>query len=395
MPLTRRDTLLSAAGLLLAGLPARRAAAAQPTPASRDDAPIPEDAVSLTDFEPLARERVARMAYEYVCGGAADEITLRWNREAFDRLRLKPRVLVDVAHLDTRVTLLGRELPFPILLAPTAYHRLVHPEGERATARGAAAAGATFVLSSFATTPIEEVARAGAALWFQLYVQPDRGFTRELVRRAEAAGCRALCVTVDTPIAGARNREVRAGFELPPGVELPLLAGLQQQDPRYGHRPKHREIFSSVLDPTLTWKDVEWLRSFARVPLLLKGVLDPEDAERAVGTGVAGLIVSNHGARNLDTVPATLDALPPIAERVAGRVALLLDGGVRRGTDVLKALALGASAVLIGRPYLYGLGAAGAAGVQRVIEILRSELEMALALTGRRSLAEVDRSLIW
>jgi 4-hydroxymandelate oxidase len=251
------------------------------------------------------------------------------------------------------------------------------------------------VLSTFATTPIEEVARAGAALWFQLYVQPDRGFTRELVRRAEAAGCRALCVTVDTPIAGARNREVRAGFELPPGVELPLLAGLQQQDPRYGHRPKHREIFSSVLDPTLTWKDVEWLRSFARVPLLLKGVLDPEDAERAVGTGVAGLIVSNHGARNLDTVPATLDALPPIAERVAGRVALLLDGGVRRGTDVLKALALGASAVLIGRPYLYGLGAAGAAGVQRVIEILRSELEMALALTGRRSLAEVDRSLIW
>jgi 4-hydroxymandelate oxidase len=381
MRLTRRDALVSAGGVLLAGLPRPARALAQGSDRPLRDAPIPDVAVSLADFEPLARERIARMAYEYVSGGAGDEVTLRWNQEAFERIRLRPRVLVDVSRLDTRVSLFGRELPFPILLAPTAYHRLVHPEGERATAQGAAAAGATFVLSTFATTAVEEVARLGAPLWFQLYVQPDRGFTRELVQRAEAAGCQALCVTVDTPIAGARNREVRAGFELPPGMALPHLAGLAQPDPRYGHRPAHREIFSSVLDSTLTWKDVEWLLSFARVPVLLKGVLDPDDAGRAVALGVAGLIVSNHGARNLDTAPATIDALPAV--------------GVRRGTDVLKAVALGAAAVLIGRPYLYGLGVAGAAGVQRVVEILRSELEMALALTGRRALAEVDRSLLW
>jgi 4-hydroxymandelate oxidase len=395
MALTRRDALYTAGGVLLAGLPFAGRARAQTPAAPAPDPPIPEGAVSLADFEPLARGRMAPMAYEYVCGGAADEISLRWNREAFERIRLKPRVLVDVSRLDTRVTLLGRELPFPVLLAPTAYQRLVHPEGERATARGAAAAGATLVVSTLATTPVEELARAGTPLWFQLYVQPDRGFTRALAQRAEAAGCQALVVTVDTPIAGARNREVRAGFELPPGMALPHLAGLQQPDPRYGHRPKHREIFSSVLDPTLTWTDVEWLRSFARVPVLLKGILNPDDAARALDAGVAGLVVSNHGARNLDTVPATIDALPAIAERIAGRIPLLLDGGVRRGTDVLKALALGATAVLIGRPYLYGLGAAGAAGVARVVEVLRSELEMALALTGRRSLAELDRTLLW
>jgi 4-hydroxymandelate oxidase len=272
----------------------------------------------------------------------------------------------------------------------------VHPEAERATARGAGAAGTTFVVSSFATTSIEQIAAvADAPLWFQLYAQPDRGFTKDMAQRAEAAGCRAICVTVDTPVAGARNREVRAGFELPPGIELPHLEGLARGDSSYGHRPRHREIFSSVLDPTLTWKDVAWLRSFTRVPLLLKGLLNPDDAERGVQEGAAGLIVSNHGARNLDTLPATIDALPAVAERVAGRVPLLMDGGVRRGTDVLKALALGATAVLIGRPYLYGLGVAGAAGVTRIVEILRAELEMALALTGRTSLAQVDRGVIW
>lgn len=398
MAIRRRDALRSTAALVLGA-----AARAAPLTSEPGESPLdavaeapPEQAVSLEDFEPLARDRISRMAYQYICGGAADEITLRANRGAFDYLRLRPRVLVDVSRLDTRITLFGQELAHPILLAPTAYHRLVHPEGERATARGAGAAGATFVVSSFATTRIEEIsAAAGAPLWFQLYVQPDRAFTKDMLQRAEAAGCRAVCVTVDTPVAGARNREVRAGFELPPGMELPLLEGLAQSDPRFGHRPRHREVFSSVLDPTLTWKDVAWLRSFARVPVLLKGVLNSDDAERAVQEGAAGLIVSNHGARNLDTLPATIEALPLVAERVAGRVPLLVDGGVRRGTDVLKALALGATAVLIGRPYLYGLGVAGAAGVTRVVEILRAELEMALALTGRTSLAQVDRGLIW
>lgn len=393
----RRDALRSTAAAVLGAAAGVRASPRQdgPAPSPPPEAP-PDKAVALEDFEPLARGRIPPMAYEYICGGAADEISLRANRTAFERIRLKPRVLVDVSRLDTSVTLFGQALPHPILLAPTAYHRLFHPEGEHATARGAGDASTTFVVSSFATTAIEQIAgSASAPLWFQLYVQRDRGFTRDMVQRAEAAGCRAVCVTVDTPVSGARNREARAGFELPPGIELPHLKGLVQGDPSYGHRPRHREIFSSVLDPTLAWKDVAWLLSFARVPVLLKGVLNPDDAERGVQEGIAGLIVSNHGARNLDTVPATIDALPLVAERVAGRVPTLVDGGIRRGTDVLKALALGAAAVLIGRPYLYGLGVAGAAGVTRIVEILRAELEMALALTGRTSLAQVDRGLIW
>ncbi len=332
---------------------------------------------SLSDFEESAREKLPRMAYEYVAGGAADELTLRWNRESFDKMRLRPRVLQDVSALNTRVTLFGHELPFPILLAPTAYHRLLHPEGELATARGAGAAGAVYVVSSYTTTPIEEIARAATQpLWFQLYVQPDREFTKDVVQRAEAAGCKALCVTVDLASIGVRNRHQRAGFELPPEMKVHyMMLGAQR--------------------PPVTWKDIEWLRSFARVPVLLKGILNPDDAELAVENGASGVIVSNHGARDLDTLPATIDALPHVAERVAGRVPILMDGGIRRGTDVLKALALGANAVLIGRPYCYGLAVAGAEGVSRVVQILRGEFELAMALTGRPSIKSIDRSVLW
>jgi 4-hydroxymandelate oxidase len=339
---------------------------------------------------------MSQMAYEYVAGGAGDEVTLGANREAFQRLQLHPRVLVDVSKLDTRVTLFGHELAFPIVLAPTAYHRLVHPQGELATVQGAGEAGATLVASSFATTSIEEMAAAAKSpLWFQLYVNKDRGFTRALVQRALASGCRALCITVDTPVVGTRNRETRAGFTLPAGLERSNLKGLGSSTAGGSHRPRELEIYSAVLDPTLTWKEIEWIQTFSHVPVILKGILSPEDAARAADMRVAGLVVSNHGARNLDTVPATIEALPWIAEAVKGRMPLLLDGGIRRGTDVLKAMAFGAAAVMIGRPYLYGLGTAGAPGVKRVVEILRSELEMAMALTGRRSVAEIDRSLIW
>jgi 4-hydroxymandelate oxidase len=321
--------------------------------------------------------------YAFVAGGAADELTLRANREAYERILLDPTVLVDVSRLDTRVTLFGRELPFPILLAPTGYHRLLHPDGEVGTARGASAAAAALVVSSFATTTVEDIAAATKSpCWFQLYVQPDRGFTRELVRRVEAAGYQALCLTVDTPSIGARDRMARAGFAVPPGVV--------EENIRRAGAPA-----PALLDPSLTWKDVEWLRSFARVPVLVKGVLNPEDAARGIQAGAAGIIVSNHGARNLDTVPATIQVLPRIVDRVEGRVPVLVDGGIRRGTDVLKALALGANAVLIGRPYLYGLAVSGAEGVTRVVEILRSELEMAMALTGRPTIARIDRTVLW
>jgi 4-hydroxymandelate oxidase len=351
---------------------------------------------AVQDFEPVARQKMSHMAYEYVAGGAGDEITLRDNIQAFDRLRLHPRVLTDVSHIDTRTTILDQPLEFPILLAPTAYHRLVHPEGELATVRGAGKAGTTMVASSFATTAIEDMAGAASGpLWFQLYVVSDRGFTKSLVQRAEAAGCRALVVTVDTPVNGTRHRETRVDFKLPPGLERSNYRGLGAVMATTSHRPSEREIYSAVLDPTLTWKEIDWIRSFARVPVVLKGVLSPFDAEKAVSAGASGLIVSNHGARNLDTLPATIDALPRVVDAVQGRIPLLLDGGVRRGTDVLKALALGASAVLIGRPYLYGLAAQGADGVATVVTMLRRELEMAMALTGRRTLKDIDRSVLW
>ncbi|MBI3653864.1 MAG: alpha-hydroxy-acid oxidizing protein [Acidobacteria bacterium] len=351
--------------------------------------------VCLADYEALARERLSLLAYEYVSGGASDEVTLRWNEEAFHKIRLRQKILTDVSNLDTRVTLFGETLPYPIVLAPAAYHRLLHRDGELATARGANAVGATLVVSTMATTSVEEIAAVSSApLWFQLYVQPDRGFTKSLVQRAEDAGCRVLCVTVDTPVIGTRNREMRLQFALPEGLDRPHLRGLEKHG-ETTHRPREGEIYSSTLDPSLTWKDIEWLLSWARVPVILKGVSHPDDAEKAIKTGVSGIIVSNHGARNLDTVPATIEVLPAVAERVAGRMPVLMDGGIRRGTDVLKAIALGADAVLIGRPYLYGLAVAGAAGVARVVDILRAEFAMAMALTGTTSVASLNASVLW
>lgn len=364
---TRRTAMLSALGF---AAPWKARLVAQ----AKDEI---DQALSLPDFEALARGHISHGAWERIQGGAADELTVRWNREAYQHIRLRPRVLVDVSMLDTRVRLFDQDLPFPILLSPTGAQSFVYPEGELAVARGAGTAKAILVISSSASMRVEEVAKAATGpVWFQLYVQRDRGFTRELVERAEQAGCRALCVTVDSPTHGARNREERARGELPERA-VPNLKG------------------KDYLDPTLAWKDIDWLRSFAKTPVLLKGILNPDDAAIAVKAGVSGILVSNHGGRNLDTVPATIDALPLVTEKVSGAIPVIVDGGIRRGTDVLKALALGATAVGIGRPYLYGLGVGGAAGVARVVEILRREFEMAMMLTGRPTIASIDRSVIW
>jgi 4-hydroxymandelate oxidase len=335
---------------------------------------------------------MSAMARAYACGGAGDELTLRANCEDWQRIRLNPRVLVDVSNIDVKTELLGQTFDLPILLAPAAFHRLWHDDGERATVKGASQAGAAMVLSSYSTEAVETIARATShPLWFQLYTQPDREVTRAMIERAQAAGCRAICVTVDTPVLGLRHRETRVRFQVPPGFTLPNLPVRPTS-----HVPQRGSAFTGVMHSSLDWKYIEWLRSFAKVPILLKGVLNPEDAARAASEGVAGLIVSNHGARNLDTLPSTAAALPRIAEKVRGKPLLLLvDGGIRRGTDVVKALAMGASAVLIGRPYLHGLAIAGAAGVARVIEILRNELMMAMALTGRTSIQQIDRSVLW
>lgn len=396
---SRREMLRSAAaGMAAAALatPVATAAAAAPLAPSSPVLPADETLASLDDFERKAHSIMTPLAREYVMGGAGDEHSLAWNREAFTEHKLRSRVLVDVSHVDTSVTILGQKLAHPIILSPTAYHKLVHREGEAATARGAGDAKAVMVVSSFATTSIEEIARAATGpLWLQLYAQPDRGFTHDWVQRAEAAGCKAICLTVDTPVLGARNRETRIGFKLPEGLSRVNLEALGSATASSTHRPPEGQIYSAVLDPRLSWKDVDWLRGFAKVPVLLKGIMDPDDARRAVASGVAGIIVSNHGARNLDTGPATITALPRVAEAVGGRIPIIMDGGIRRGTDVLKALALGATAVGIGRPYLYGLAVDGSAGVKRVVDILRTELEMAMALTGRTSVKAVDRKVLW
>jgi 4-hydroxymandelate oxidase len=329
--------------------------------------------VTLDDYEREARGTIGPAAWEYIHSGAADEYTVRWNRDAYARIRLSPRVGRDVTAVDTRCTLLGQPLAHPIMLAPVAAHSLAHPDGEVATADAARETKTGMVLSSYTSRPVEDVLRVGPEpLWFQLYLQ-ERTATKELTSRIASLGFSALCLTIDTPTSGARDRQARAGFEFP---ELP-----------------YRTVEPG--DNPCTWDDISWIREAAPIPLVLKGITHPDDAELAVQAGAAAIIVSNHGGRNLDTVPATIDSLPRVAERVAGRVPVLVDGGIRRGTDVLKALALGASGVLIGRPYIYGLAVAGAAGAAAVIEILRRELTQAMALTGRTTIASIDRSVLW
>lgn len=351
---------------------------------------IPPDIVSVDDYEVLAYERMEAPVWAYVSGGAADESTLRDNRAAFERIRLCPRLFRDFKGANTRLHLAGRSYEHPIFLAPTASHHLFHPEGELATVLGASALQAGMVVSTQASTSLEDIARTSKTpLWFQLYIQPDREFTADLVRRAEVAGYQALVVTADAPLSGLRNREQRAGFRVPPGIDAVNLRGLIPTP------PANKVFGSELMDAAPTWQDLAWLQSRTRLPIFVKGILDPEDAWIAAEQGVAGIIVSNHGGRTLDTLPATIDALPRIAERLEKRIPILMDGGIRRGTDVFKALALGASAVMIGRPYLHGLAAAGAIGVAHVLKILTTELEMTMALTGTRSLAEITPAALW
>ncbi|MDL5596719.1 alpha-hydroxy acid oxidase [Bacillus subtilis] len=357
---------------------------------------IPAEIAAVGDYEAFARERMSPAAWAYLSGGAADEQTLADNLAAFRRVRLLNRVLEDLGSGDTRVQLGDLTLDYPILLAPVAFQRLAHPDGELASTLGASAMGAAMVVSTQASVSLEAIAQAAQApLWFQLYIQPDRDFTRELVRRAEAAGYRGLMVTVDAPVNGLRNREQRAGFQLPEGIEAVNLRGMRTLPPSVA-QPGASPLFgSTLLQHAPTWRDLEWLQSLTHLPVWVKGVMNPLDAVRAVEQGVAGIVVSNHGGRTLDGLPATLDVLPAIAEAVGGRVPLILDGGVRRGSDVFKALALGARAVMVGRPYVQALATAGASGVAHVLHLLRTELEVTMALTGCTHLAAIDPSRLW
>lgn len=338
--------------------------------------------VNVRDFEAIARDRLDPVYYDYFASGAQDEITVAANEAAFRRRALVPRILRGCGPPGLDTTVLGRTTSMPVLIAPTAFHRLACAEAEVATGRAAAAADVIMIAAMLSTVTIEEIAATGAEFWFQLYFQPDLGFTESLVKRAEAAGCRALVVTVDSPTLGRNERGDRNHFhDLPPGIFCANMGGA-------GH------VRQVVLSPEISWSHLDWLRRVTSLPILLKGVLHPADARLAVERGVDGLIVSNHGGRQLDTAPATLDRLPLIADVVGGRMPLLLDGGVRRGTDVAKALALGAQAVAVGRPVLWGLAAAGEAGVRQVLELLRTELTNALTLLGVESPAGLTRDQV-
>jgi 4-hydroxymandelate oxidase len=338
--------------------------------------------ITVAEYEAIARERIDPSAWDYYAGGAGDEITLRENTATWNRIGLRPRVLADVAERDLSTAAFGVRLPHPIIVAPTAAHQLAHPDAEAATARGAAAASALMTLSTISSLPLERVAAAapGAPRWFQLYASEDRGACRELVDRAVDAGYGAIAVTVDLPVPGNRERDVRNRFQVILGAHLP-------PDEPTGES-------GLVLLPTMGWDDLEWLRSVCPLPLLAKGVLRADDAVRAVDVGCDGIWVSNHGGRQLDTAITSSEALPEIAAAVGDRALLVADGGIRRGLDVLKAIALGADVVAVGRPILWGLAADGADGVARVLELLREELSRSMALAGCRSLAEVTDDLI-
>jgi 4-hydroxymandelate oxidase len=351
---------------------------------------------SLYEFEHLSKSRISSMAYEYLAAGVADEITLHANRSALDRIRLLPRGLVDVSKIDTGVTLFGRRHECPLILAPCAYQKLFHAEGELEAVRGANRAGVTYIAPCFATITLEETAAVTAQpLWFQLYVNPDRGFTRELVQRAEAAGYEALVVTLDVPVNGPRDRELRAGFALPAGLARANLLSLGASLASAPHRPGGRNIYSVVRAPDVTARDIEWLKGVTKMPVIVKGLLHPDVVEDALRHGADAVYVSNHGGRSLDSVPAAIDILPQVVRRVGGAKPVLFDGGIRRGSDVFKALALGADAVGIGRPFLHGLAVAGAAGVARVVEILWAELAATMGLAGATSLEAIDESFLW
>lgn len=342
----------------------------------------PIEPINVFEYESLARERLHPAVWDYYSGGAHDEVTLRENRAAFERIQLRPRVLVDVRQIDTATTLLGASVTMPIGIAPSACHGAACVEGECATAQAAGAHGTVMIASTESTRSLEEIAGAATGpLWFQLYfASPFRAQAERLVKRAEAAGFRAIVVTVDLPRTGRKERHTRSEstFDWP----VP------------GNFAGERTLAEDNDSAALTWDDIVWLRQTTTLPIVLKGILTVEDALLGLEHGAAGMVVSNHGGRQLDTVAATITALPEIARAVAGRCEVYLDGGVRRGTDVLKALALGARAVFVGRPVLWGLAVSGAAGARHVLALLHEELELAMALAGRPTLASIDESVV-
>ncbi|KAL5731739.1 (S)-2-hydroxy-acid oxidase [Ranunculus cassubicifolius] len=348
---------------------------------------------NVEEYELLAKQKLPKMVYDYYASGAEDQWTLRENRNAFTRIRIRPRILVDVSNIDTSTSILDYKISMPIMIAPSAMHKMAHPQGELATARAASAANTAMGLSTLATSSVEEVASTGAGLrFFQLYVFKDRNLVAQLVRRAERAGFKAIALTVDAPILGRRESDIKNKFTLPPHLTLKNFEGLDLGKMEKTGDSGIASYFANQLDRSLVWKDIQWLQSITKLPILVKGVMTAEDTKLSIQHGAAGIIVSNHGARQLDYVAATISCLEEVVKAANGQIPVFLDGGIRRGTDVFKALALGASGVFIGRPVLFSLAVDGEAGVTKMLQMLRDEFELTMALAGCRSLKEITRN---
>ncbi len=352
--------------------------------------------INLFEYEERAREVLPQVAYDYYASGSDDEISLAENRAAYGRIPLYFRVLRDIAERSLETTVLGHRVAMPILAAPTAFHKLAHPDGELASVRAVGRHGSILVLSTLSTCSLEEVvAAASGPVFFQLYVYKDRAATRALVERAEAAGCKALVLTVDAQLWGRRERDVRNRFRLPPGLKVRNLSGSELDElPEDVLGSGLSAYVRSLFDPALSWKDIEWLASISKLPVILKGVVHPGDARIAGESGAAAVVVSNHGGRQVDTSPATIDALPRVVDAVQGKIEVLVDGGIRRGTDVIKALARGARAVLVGRPILWGLSVDGEEGVYHALDLLRTELDLNMGLCGCTRPSEIGGDLL-
>ena len=354
------------------------------------------DAINLEELEQRARAALHQMAYDYYAGGGNDEVTLRENRAAYDRISLLPHMLVDVSARDLETTVLGEPVSMPILIAPTALQGLALPEGEVATTKAAGAAKTVMTIATISTSSIEEaMAVATGPVWFQLYVFKDRSITASLVRRAEEAGCKAIVLTVDVPVPGQRERDTRNRLTLPDNLSIKNLLPAGYQDlPKNVAGSGLAAYVASQFDPALSWKDVLWLRGLTKLPVLVKGILRTDDARRAIDHGASAIVVSNHGGRQLDGSPATIEALPLIADALKGSLEIWMDGGVRRGTDVLKAIALGARAVSVGRPILWGLALGGEEVATSVLQAIKREFELAMALAGCPNIASITRDLV-
>lgn len=353
--------------------------------------------INLFEYEEIAKQHLEPMTLDYYRSGAGDEITLRENRLAINRYQLRPKMLVDVSQRNLTTTILGQSLDIPILIAPMAFQCLAHSEGELATAEAAANSDVVMVLSTMSTKSLEAVAakKRNTPQWFQLYIHRDRALTKALVQRAEQAGYNALCLTVDAPMLGNRESDRRNQFTLPKTLELANLVSMKDLViPKTTEESGLFDYFAQQIDPSLTWKDLEWLQSITTLPVIVKGILRGDDGLKAYEYGAKGIIVSNHGGRQLDGAIATFEALPEIVDTVGDKIDILVDGGIRRGTDILKALALGAKAVLVGRPILWGLAAEGSKGVAHVLELLKAELDLAMALSGCASIKDIDSSLL-